>query len=108
MFRYYHRNLRYAAGRDANDSFYDVCNAIMGKDVSSFKDLDTDDDRRITRVKTTKGSQGFGRNTIGQVVDSADLPIFMRFFDARDTLATKINRMLVDHHLLLWERENIF
>ena len=108
VFRYYHRNLRYAAGRDANDSFYDVCNAIMGKDVSSFKDLDTDDDRRITRVKTTKGSQGFGRNTIGQVVDSADLPIFMRFFDARDTLATKINRMLVDHHLLLWERENIF
>lgn len=107
MFRYYHRSKEYA-NRDYNDSYYDITNAIMGKDISTFQELDSEDDRRITRVKTTKGTRGFGRNTIRYVVGSKDLPIFERFFDARDTLARKINRQLVEQHLLLWERENIY
>ena len=107
VFRYYHRSKDYQ-DRDYNDSFYDITNAIMGKDVTSFQELESDDDRRITRVKTTKGTRGFGRNTIRYVIGSKDLPIFERFFDARDTLARKINRQLVEQHLLLWERENIY
>ena len=107
VFRYYHRSKDYQ-DRDYNDSFYDITNAIMGKDVTSFQELESDDDRRITRVKTTKGTRGFGRNTIRYVIGSKDLPIFECFFDARDTLARKINRQLVEQHLLLWERENIY
>lgn len=107
VFRYYHRSKDYQ-DRDYNDSFYDITNAIMGKDITSFQELESDDDRRITRVKTTKGTRGFGRNTIRYVIGSKDLPIFERFFDSRDTLARKINRQLVEQHLLLWERENIY
>ena len=107
IFKFYHRNNDYE-NKDYNDSFYDITNAIMGKDVNTFTDLDRADDKRITKVKTTKGTKGFGRNTIAFVVGSKDLPIFNRFFDARDVLAKKINRMLIENHLLLWERENIY
>lgn len=107
IFRYYHRSDEYI-NKDYNDSYYDITNAIMGKDVSTYTTLDKTDDKRITKVKTTKGTKGFGRNTIAYVVGSKDLPIFYRFFDARDMLAKKINRQLVEQHLLLWERENIY
>lgn len=107
VFRYYHRSDEYAY-KDFNDSYYDITNAIMGKDVSTYKTMDKADDKRITKVKTTKGTKGFGRNTIAFAVGSKDLPIFYRFFDARDVLAKKINRQLVEQGLLLWERENIY
>ena len=80
----------------------------MGKDTSSFSILDKANDKRITKVKTTKGTKGFGRNTIAFAVGSQDLPIFNKFFDARDILAKKINKQLLDSNLLLWERENIY
>ena len=80
----------------------------MGKDTSTFSTLDRANDKRITKVKTTKGTKGFGRNTIAFAVRSQDLPIFNRFFDSRDVLARKINRQLVEQNLLLWERENIY
>ena len=107
IFRYYHRSNEYV-NKDYNDSYYDITNAIMGKDVSTYATLDKTDDKRITKVKTTKGTKGFGRNTIAYVVGSKDLPIFNRFFDARDVLAKKINRLLLEHGLLLWDRENIY
>lgn len=107
IFKYYHRSNEYT-NKDYNDSYYDITNAIMGKDVSLYATLDKANDKRITKVKTTKGTKGFGRNTIVYAVGSKDLPIFNRFFDARDILAKKINRQLVDQNLLLWERENIY
>lgn len=107
VFRYYHRNDEYT-DKDYNDSYYDITNTIMGKDVSSFQTLDKSNDTRITKVKTTKGTKGFGRNTIAYAVNSKDLPVFYKFFDARDVLAKKINRQLVEQGLLLWERENIY
>ncbi|MBQ7489309.1 MAG: hypothetical protein IJT51_02175 [Bacteroidales bacterium] len=109
VFRYYHSRPEYADGRDWNDSFYDITNAIMGKNpAADFKGLQKSDDRRIMPVKTTKGTKGFGRHTIRYAVSSESLPIFEQFFDARDVLAQKINRQLVEAGLLLWERENIY
>lgn len=107
VFKYYHRNDEYT-DKNYNDSYYDITNAIMGKDVSSYSALDKANDTRITKVKTTKGAKGFGRNTIVNAVNSKYLPIFYTFFDARDVLAKKINKQLVEHGLLLWERENIY
>lgn len=107
IFRYYHRSSEYI-NKDFNDSFYDITNAIMGKDTSKFAILDKANDKRINKVKTTKGTKGFGRNTIAYAVASKDLPIFHRFFDARDVLAKKINKQLLEQNLLLWERENIY
>ena len=108
VFKYYHSNQEYAHDRDWNDSYYDITNAIMGKDISSYSSVDAKSDKRITKVKTTKGTKGFGRKTINSVVAAKDLPIFTNFFDARDILAKKINKQLVEQNLLLWERENIF
>ena len=107
IFKFYHKSEIYE-NKDFNDSFYDITNAIMGKDTSTFKTLDIQNDTRISKTKTTKGTKGFGRKTIKYAVNSADLPIFERFFDARDILAKKINKQLVDSGLLLWERENIY
>ena len=108
VFRYYHQCPDYAAGRDWNDSFYDISNAVMGKDTSQFRELDSAGDRRITRVKTTKGTRGFSRNNIKFAVPSDAQPRFDAFFDARDRLARKINDRLVAAGLLLWQRENIY
>lgn len=105
IFLYYHKNY---SNTDYNDSFYDITNTIMNKNVNSFKTLDKEKDTRINKTKTTKGTIGFGRNTIKSVVNSEYLPIFYNFFDARDVLAKKINKQLVDSGLLLWERENIY
>lgn len=107
VFRYYHRSNEYE-NKNYNDSYYDITNAIMGKDVTTYQTMDKADDKRITKVRTTKGTKGFGRNTIAYAVGSKDLPIFYRFFDARDVLARKINKQLVEQNLLLWERENIY
>lgn len=107
IFRFYHQSDEYT-NKDYNDSYYDITNAIMGKDVAAYATLDKSKDKRITKVKTTKGTKGFGRNTIAFAVGSKDLPIFMNFFDARDVLAKKINKQLVEQGLLLWERENIY
>ena len=107
IFKYYHRSNEYT-NKDYNDSFYDITNAIMGKDISSFSTLDKINDKRITKVKTTKGTKGFGKNTIAFAVGSQDLPIFNKFFDTRDILAKKINKQLLDNNLILWERENIY
>ncbi|MBQ7257371.1 MAG: hypothetical protein IJS60_06720 [Abditibacteriota bacterium] len=107
IFKYYHNNTEYT-DKDWNDSFYDITNAIMGKDASDFKELDTENDTRINKVKTTKGTKGFSRKTIKYAVNSKYLPIFIDFFDKRDILARKINKQLVDNGLLLWERENIY
>ena len=107
IFKYYHKSEEYIE-KDWNDSFYDITNAIMGKDISSFSEFQTDNDTRITRNKTTKGTKGFGKNTIKYAVNTSALPVFTNFFEVRDILAKKINRQLVDQGLLLWERENIY
>ena len=107
IFRYYHRNPEYQH-KDWNDSFYDITNAIMGKNPDDFGELETENDTRITKVKTTKGSKGFGRNTIKFAVSNEYLPVFLNFFDKRDILAQKINDELVTAGLLLWKRENIY
>ena len=106
VFKYYHRTDEYP-NKDFNDSYYDITNAIMGRDVRSYTLLDKEKDTRVTKVKITKG-KGFGRTTIAYAVSSNDLPIFTKFFDARDVLARKINKHLVEQGLLLWERENIY
>ena len=93
IFKYYHNNTEYT-DKDWNDSFYDITNAIMGKDASDFKELDTENDTRINKVKTTKGTKGFSRKTIKYAVNSKYLPIFIDFFDKRDILARKINKQL--------------
>ena len=107
VFKYYHKCDEYQ-NKDWNDSFYDITNAIMGKSAHDFQELEAENDKRITKTKTTKGTKGFGRNTIKYVVASEYLPIFTHFFDVRDVLAKKINKQLVDSALLLWERENIY
>ena len=106
IFKFYHKNETYK-NKDFNDSFYDITNAIMGKDTSQFKELDKQNDTRIAKVKTTKGTKGFRKENIKFVVPSDSLSIFTAFFDSRDVLARKINKQLVDSGLLLWERENI-
>lgn len=107
VFRYYHYSGNYT-DRDWNGSFYDVSNAIMDKDVNTFQTLDKQDDHRITKTKTTKGTHGFGRNNLKGVVPDDSLPMFYDFFDRRDALAVKINRELPDARLLLWKFENVF
>lgn len=107
IYKFYHRSNEYTS-KDYNDSYYDITNAIMGKDATSYATLDKANDKRITKVKTTKGTKGFGRNTIASAVGSKDLPIFIKFFNARDILAKKINRQLLEQNLILWERENIY
>lgn len=106
IFKYYHAN-PYYQNKDYNDSFYDITNAIMGKDTNTFKDLEGKDSR-ITRTKTTKGKKGFAKNNLKSVIPSKDLELFYHFFEVRKTLAEKINAQLLDSSLLLWKRENIF
>lgn len=107
IFKYYHRSNAYD-NKDYNDSFYDITNAIMGKDLSTFKEQENIKGKKITKVKTTKGSLGFSRNNIKSRIPKEDLPIFYNFFDVRERLAQKINQQLIENNLLLWERENIW
>ena len=108
IFLFYHRKDEYSYMRDWNDSYYDITNAIMGKDITKYKTIESTNDRRINRVKTTKGTRGFSRQSIKDVIEVNDLTIFNDFFDARDALARKINSQLIDKGLLLWKRENLF
>lgn len=106
IFKYYHKHYK---NTNPNDSFYDITNTIMKKNSSQFKSLDSEKDTRINKIKTTKGTRGFGRNTIKSVIKNEDdLKMFYDFFDKRDILAKKINKQLVEQGLLLWERENIY
>ena len=107
IFKFYHHSEDYS-NKDYNDSYYDITNAIMGKDINTYATITSETDTRVTKVKTTKGTKGFGRNTIPYVVASTHIPIFTEFFNARDVLARKINQQLVEQRLLLWERENIY
>lgn len=107
IFKYYHRSDKYS-NKDYNDSYYDITNAIMGKDISKFSEQDNSKGKKIAKVKTTKGSVGFSRNNIKSYIPKEDLPIFYHFFDVRETLAKKINKQLLDNNLILWERENIW
>lgn len=107
VFRYYHGNNEYQ-NKDWNDSFYDITNTIMGKDVSSFKEFEPKDSKGIYYTKTIKGTKGFGKKNIKYAVNSKDLPIFENFFEVRDILAQKINDEAVKHGILLWKRENIY
>jgi hypothetical protein len=86
VFLYYHRTYQ---NTNYNDSFYDITNTIMGKDTTKFKTLDKETDTRISQTKTTKGTTGFGRNTIKSAVDSADLPIFYDFFQCKRCSGTQ-------------------
>lgn len=106
IFKYYHAN-PYYQNKDYNDSFYDITNAIMGKDPNDFTNLDGKN-KRIEQKKTTKDTKGFSKNTLKSVVPSKDLDLFNHFFEVRNNLAIKINEELLDSKLLLWKRENIF
>lgn len=107
IFKYYHAN-PYYQNKDYNDSFYDITNAIMGKDTNIFKNLDDDKDKRNDKVRITKGTKGFAKNNLKGVIPSKDLELFYHFFEVRKILAEKINEELLDSKLLLWKRENIF
>ena len=107
IFKYYHRASKYTH-KNWNDSFYDITNAIMGKDPQQFAVQEERELGRIGRMRTTEGTQGFGEKTIGAVVPLEDLSIFKDFFAKRRVLAEKINQELLDVGILLWRRQNIF
>lgn len=104
---YYHNNDIYADGRDWNDSFYDIKNAIMRKKASNYQTRTTPNDRRVTRVKTATGITGFSQKNVKKITDETFWPIFDRYFDAQRKLAEKINRQLLEQELILWKHENI-
>lgn len=108
IFKYYHKNENFQ-DKDWNDSFYDITNAIMGKNPNiDYGKKENQNIYSLEQHRTTKGTKGFGRNTIKYAVNSKDLPIFEHFFDSRDILAKKINKQLIENHLLLWQRENLY
>ncbi len=108
IFKYYHKNEN-LQDKDWNDSFYDITNAIMGKNPNiDYNKKENQNIYSLEQHRTTKGTKGFGRNTIKYAVSSKDLPIFEHFFDSRDILAKKINKQLIENHLLLWQRENLY
>ncbi|EAH5982559.1 hypothetical protein EF869_04405 [Campylobacter upsaliensis] len=104
IFKYYHAN-PYYQNKDYNDSFYDITNAIMGKDKNAPT---SKRNNQTIRTNTTKGTLGFGQKNIKFVIPSNDLKLFNHFFEVRKILAEKINEELLDSKLLLWKRENIF
>ena len=106
--RYYHSHPAYADGRDWNDSFYDIKNAIMEKDAKGYQPLVKANDKRMTRVKTQKGAKGFSRINVHKVTDAKYWPLFDLYFDAMATLAEKIIRQMVETRLLLWQPSNIY
>ncbi|MFQ6342801.1 hypothetical protein [Campylobacter sp. VTCC 70190] len=104
IFKYYHAS-DYYQNKDYNDSFYDITNAIMGKDKNAPT---SKRNNQTIRTNTTKGTLGFGQKNIKFVIPSKDLELFYHFFEVRKILAEKINQELLDSKLLLWKRENIF
>ena len=106
--RYYHNHPAYAEGRDWNDGFYDIKNAIMEKDATAYQKRDTATDRRLTRVKTATGARGFSQINIRKVTSEEYWPMFDRYFEAKKTLAEKILQQLTDAGLLLWKPSNVY
>ena len=104
IFKYYHAN-PYYQNKNYNDSFYDIANAIMGKDKNAPTSKRSN---QTIRTNTTKGTLGFGQKNIKFVIPSKDLELFYHFFEVRNNLAIKINEELPISNLLLWKRENIF
>ena len=106
--RYYHFHPAYADGRDWNDSFYDIKNAIMCKNAAVYQMRDNVSNRAMTRVRTAKGVKGFSRVNVRKVTSEEYWPMFDRYFDAIKSLAEKILRQMVDLELLLWEPSNVY
>ncbi len=106
---WYHHN-PLIADKNFNDSFYDIKNAIMGKSDEDFVEIDKEEDTRtLFRVRTTKGTKGFGKQYVKDIASSkADQQMFLEFFENLGKLAEKIDQELIDGGLLLWKRENIF
>lgn len=107
--QWYHHN-PLITDKNYNDSFYDIKNAIMGKSDEDFVEIDKNEDTRtLYRVRTTKGTKGFGKQYIKDISSSTeDQQMFTEFFDNLNKLAEKIDQELIDSGLLLWKRENIF
>ena len=105
--RYYHNNNVYADGRNWNDSFYDIKNAIMNKNATVYQTRDVANDRRITRVRTATGVRGFSPVNIRKVTSEEYWPMFDNYFVLQRALADKINRQLLEQNLMLWEHENV-
>ena len=107
--KWYHNNPAFAE-KDYNDSFYDITNAIMGKSEASFREIKKEDDKRtLLRTKTTKGTIGFSKKSISKIItDQQTLSVFNDFFDKRDVLAKKINKLSLESGVLLWDRDNIY
>lgn len=106
--RYYHFHPAYADGRDWNDSFYDIKNAIMCKNAAVYQMRDNVSNRAMTRVRTAKGVKGFSRVNVRKVTSEEYWPMFDRYFDAIKSLAEKILRQMVDLELLLWKPSNVY
>lgn len=106
--RYYFSHNAYADGRNWNDSFYDIKNAIMQKDATSYKTRETPNDRRVTRVKTGVGAKGFSKVNIRKVTSEEYWPVFDKYFYNMKVLAEKIVCQMVNKGLLLWKPSNIY
>ena len=79
----------------------------MKRDTSSYRTLDKKNDKRITKVKTTKGSLPFKKETVKRYVSEEYWSDFEEFFNSRTILAERINEQLIEQNLVLWKRENI-
>ena len=119
IFRWYHSTGNYvnngfqrSSGQDFNDGFKDITNGVMRYDYNNNSGIGRHTNNLSFLTRTSKGTTGFGRNTIKKQLEkighSEFLQIFIDFFDKRDILARKINKQLVESGLLLWERENIY
>lgn len=106
--RYYHTHPAYANGRNWNDSFYDIKNAIMEKNANAYEHLNVVSDHRVTRVKTQKGVKGFSKVNVRKVTSREYWQMFDNYFDAMKNLAERIIKQLVDANLLLWEPSNLY
>lgn len=107
IFKYYHHCGEYPE-HNYNDGYYDIVNAIMNKDTSQFKTLEKTKDKRITKVRTTKGTIGFSDKTFKDYVLPKYWDDFKDFFHKRKAMAVRINEQLLQENLILWKRENIF
>ena len=106
--RYYHSHEAYADGRDWNDSFYDIKNAIMEKDATEYQPMITTNDRRMTRVKIQAGAHGFSNVNIRKVSSKEYWQMFDEYFAAMRVLTEKIIKQMVDARLLLWKPSNLY
>ncbi len=106
VFKYYHHSGEYPE-HNYNDGYYDIVNAIMNKDTANYKTLEKAKDKRVTKVKTTKGTIGFSDKTFQDYVLPEYWDDFYEFFEKRKNMAIRINQQLLEENLILWKRENI-